>query len=91
MTKNRCVKTTDQVPIFSALVFGIEAPTTGSRETTQKAKLQHRNSCVTTLGTCVFYVGLSRQHCYYTGFVIFSANYKILILVLSFVSFGKQF
>jgi hypothetical protein len=58
MTKNRCVKTTDQVPIFSALEFGIEAPTTGSRINTE-AKLQHRNLCVTTLATCVFYVGLS--------------------------------
>jgi hypothetical protein len=41
MTKNRYVKTTDQLPIFSALEFGIDALSIGSRINTE-TKLEHR-------------------------------------------------
>ena len=40
MTKNRFVKTTDPVHIFSDLEFGIDALTTGSRQNIE-AELQH--------------------------------------------------
>jgi hypothetical protein len=45
MTKNRFVKTTDPVHIYSDLEFGIDAPTTGSRQNIE-AELQHRGMYV---------------------------------------------